>query len=84
MDVFTAVPDLIEKEYCAVETLAMGVVTIKIMTQELAINFQCDHLEFEPKCVVQRRRRYFARSTTHPHHLPQRYLVQMLSQLGQN
>ncbi len=51
-DVFTAVPDLIEKGYCAVEMLAMGMVTIKMMTQELAMKYQCDNLEFELKCVV--------------------------------
>lgn len=31
----------------------MGVVTIKMMTQDLAMKYQCDSLEFELKCVVQ-------------------------------
>lgn len=53
MDVFTAVPDFIEKEYCAVEMQAMGMVKIKMMTQGLAMKFQCDNLELELKCVVQ-------------------------------
>lgn len=48
------VTDLVEKGCCAVETLAMGVATIKIMAQELAMNFQCDNLEFELKYAVQR------------------------------
>lgn len=45
MDVFAAVLDLMEKGYCAVELQAMGMVTIKMMTSELAVKFQCDNLE---------------------------------------
>lgn len=47
-DVFTAAPDLFEKRYCAVEMLAMSV-----MTEELVRKYQCDDLEFGLRYVVQ-------------------------------
>lgn len=35
-------PDLFKKGYCAVEMLAMSVMTIMSMTEELARKYQCD------------------------------------------
>lgn len=44
---------LFEKGYCVVEVLAMSVMTITMMTEELGRKYQCDNLEFELKSVVQ-------------------------------
>lgn len=56
--VFTGVPDLFEKGYCAVLMLAMSemtiaMMTIAMMTEELARKYQCDNLELELKKVAQ-------------------------------